>query len=1358
MADYRQGFGEEDDDEYDVQGESEVDNSDLIYDDANLYIQLNEVEEFRNRLKISYKILKDTYPKLFGQQVDMKQGLEEIMRHTFMEGMAIRCYISNLTFTNNKGNDVKILEIRLPKEGVYLNEVLPEGITLRFKGHVSRGNFIVDEISTTAAGEKREFEVEVEKVRPFRGNNNESWSSNFLNRILEEAKSITKHTQDKLEEWEAYLKWRKEVAKRQIAGCKYYDIKSDCAEQHLIFSVVCEGKEEFDAFRRYLRRDNLQAFNNAYSENRWHFSLKDSKKDKNNKQKGTELGKFKKIKAEYYLSERFNLQNTKVEEDEELENSIYDFEDIDNSYNIEDEEEAEDKNKVEIVDEKEISKNYQNPYIAELVFELSKEYSDEILEKGYNDEEINELIQNEVIGEYEKDGFIALSAIGDFALISRFERAIEQLKRDDNFSPNLALWLFDISKARLPREFVSITKWLNKGIESNNDQRKAVIKMLSAPDLCLIQGPPGTGKTTVIAEAIYQFVIKGKRVLLASQSNDAVDNALERLANTPAIRAIRLGKKRRRKGNNQDEVARKFDESNALDYFYQSLEDEISREWLGRWKNLDDLQHQYRIDKRDIILQYEAIEESQQLIQPHNETIKNLQTGRKQLETLYAQRIIQQEQINHDKVQLEALKEFIQSGEDMELVLSKEILNQIIEQLKPILAVLSNAGINLNTISFDNIEEISQRQVSMGLKQTIQAFRQLNQLKEKVLKGDASQQGKNNELALLERQKIELTEAMDKADLEGDDDTYDKINTKRRKINQKIKDLKEANNLIILSEVDKTLFTKSVQLQLEQQSQIKDVLLRNIFEIIQDYMMQFEGVLERISNITLTDEAAQIQEDCSSLQERLEINQAQINNEKGEIKNLRTRITGCYQFLQEQYRKYEVEDHSVDTLLNKVNELIESNQKLIESQKLLREEWEGIFKEFTKRLGDEQSRKYDKSYYQDIYIRACNVVGVSCTDSMRTLADSGYNDFDVVIIDEVSKATPPELLIPLMKGRQTVLVGDHRQLPPLFNEHEKSYKELIATVAEENEELVDIMTEENFERFKNMVTASLFKEYFERADESIKHSLFTQYRMHSDIMHVINRFYSGKLQTGLDSKEETEKKAHNLTIKGVDGSRFIEPTKHAYWLDSSKLPNGKPFYESRPQGSTSTENILECHMIMQLVNKIAIECAKKGYSKEKPKTVGIISFYQLQVNRLRSMLRLARKKQAEMFSCLQIDINTVDRFQGKEKAIVITSLVRNVERKRLNVDSHIAAFERINVAFSRAQEMLVIVGAKDMYMKQPVKLPNMDTPGERTEYVYGNIIEDLNRHAEFFDSSKIIDEEVMNKVIEERKKTGGNKL
>ena len=54
-----------------------------------------------------------------------------------------------------------------------------------------------------------------------------------------------------------------------------------------------------------------------------------------------------------------------------------------------------------------------------------------------------------------------------------------------------------------------------------------------------------------------------------------------------------------------------------------------------------------------------------------------------------------------------------------------------------------------------------------------------------------------------------------------------------------------------------------------------------------------------------------------------------------------------------------------------------------------------------------------------------------------------FEPFDVVIIDEVSKATPPELIAPMLLGRKVVLVGDHRQLPPMFKEREASFEEAV---------------------------------------------------------------------------------------------------------------------------------------------------------------------------------------------------------------------------------------------------------------------------------------------------------------------------
>ena len=67
---------------------------------------------------------------------------------------------------------------------------------------------------------------------------------------------------------------------------------------------------------------------------------------------------------------------------------------------------------------------------------------------------------------------------------------------------------------RLPEGAKQVDYWQNPAI--NQSQKQAVEKILAAPDICLIQGPPGTGKTTVIAEAIWQLVLRGQRVLISS--------------------------------------------------------------------------------------------------------------------------------------------------------------------------------------------------------------------------------------------------------------------------------------------------------------------------------------------------------------------------------------------------------------------------------------------------------------------------------------------------------------------------------------------------------------------------------------------------------------------------------------------------------------------------------------------------------------------------------------------------------------------------------------------------------------------------------------------------------------------------
>jgi len=91
--------------------------------------------------------------------------------------------------------------------------------------------------------------------------------------------------------------------------------------------------------------------------------------------------------------------------------------------------------------------------------------------------------------------------------------------------------------------------WLTEGMVANAPQNRAVslLSDLSAGQAVFILGPPGTGKTTVIVEAVKRRLARNpdERILVTSHSNLAVDNALERLAGTPGMRAVRVARAER---------------------------------------------------------------------------------------------------------------------------------------------------------------------------------------------------------------------------------------------------------------------------------------------------------------------------------------------------------------------------------------------------------------------------------------------------------------------------------------------------------------------------------------------------------------------------------------------------------------------------------------------------------------------------------------------------------------------------------------------------------------------------------------------------------------------------------------------
>ncbi|KAL1802450.1 hypothetical protein ACET3Z_031097 [Daucus carota] len=75
----------------------------------------------------------------------------------------------------------------------------------------------------------------------------------------------------------------------------------------------------------------------------------------------------------------------------------------------------------------------------------------------------------------------------------------------------------------------------------NDDQRKAILKILAAKDYALILGMPGTGKTSTMVHAVKAFLMRGSTILLTSYTNSAIDNLLIKLK-VQDIDFIRIGR------------------------------------------------------------------------------------------------------------------------------------------------------------------------------------------------------------------------------------------------------------------------------------------------------------------------------------------------------------------------------------------------------------------------------------------------------------------------------------------------------------------------------------------------------------------------------------------------------------------------------------------------------------------------------------------------------------------------------------------------------------------------------------------------------------------------------------------------
>ena len=293
----------------------------------------------------------------------------------------------------------------------------------------------------------------------------------------------------------------------------------------------------------------------------------------------------------------------------------------------------------------------------------------------------------------------------------------------------------------------------------------------------------------------------------------------------------------------------------------------------------------------------------------------------------------------------------------------------------------------------------------------------------------------------------------------------------------------------------------------------------------------------------------------------------------------------------------------------------------------------------------------------DIY-RKANIILSTCVSSGENylnLAISKENPFDYIIIDECAQGTECLCWVPILQGKKAILAGDHLQLPP--------------TIKSKNAEYV--------------LSYTLFDRMISTYGNKVTRLLDTQYRMNEKIM----KFSSQELYEDKLIADETVK---NHTLKDLIMQRYKDDKNildEINSLDDFGIfdkplvllnTSGLEFFETKDPETLSSFNVGETDLCKRMVDYL------KDKLKAENKDIGIITPYSAQV------ANLSNKITQDDYRGLEI--STVDGFQGREKEIIILSLVRSNQKNQVGF---LSDKRRLNVAITRPRRMLIVIGDID---------------------------------------------------------------
>ncbi|WVQ63393.1 uncharacterized protein L199_001546 [Kwoniella botswanensis] len=311
----------------------------------------------------------------------------------------------------------------------------------------------------------------------------------------------------------------------------------------------------------------------------------------------------------------------------------------------------------------------------------------------------------------------------------------------------------------------------------------------------------------------------------------------------------------------------------------------------------------------------------------------------------------------------------------------------------------------------------------------------------------------------------------------------------------------------------------------------------------------------------------------------------------------------------------------------------------------------------------------DERKYKSL-VRACekdilNAADVICTTCVGA-GDQRLSKFKfrTVLIDEATQSAEPECMIPLVMGcKQAVLVGDHQQLGPVIM---------------------------NKKAARAGLSQSLFERLVILGNRPIR--LQVQYRMHPCLSEFpSNMFYEGTLQNGVTAPERLR--------KNVD---FPWPVSDTPMFFHQNLGT-----EEISSSGTSFLNRTEASNVEKMVTKFF----KSGVL---PSQIGVITPYEGQRSYIAAYMQLHGSLKKDLYK--EVEVASVDAFQGREKDYIILSCVRSNEHQGIGF---LNDPRRLNVALTRAKYGVVILGNPKVLSKHPLWLYLLTHYKEKSCFVEG---------------------------------------